>query len=136
MISSIASLVYEFSYELPNDLRLRVLGNKEILGKSQIWVELCPNALTPLQKLNLSKRVKKHAKVDIKLSYPVQFHYTSLPCSKHPTRDCRPQPPCRAICPQEVTSTAHENFWNIVVIYDNKDFLNSFWANLVERHQN
>ena len=28
------------------------------------------------------------------------------------------------------------NFWNMVVIYDNKDFLNSFWANLVERHQN
>ena len=24
----------------------------------------------------------------------------------------------------------------MVVIYDNKDFLNSFWANLVERHQN
>ena len=34
-ISSKANLVYE----LPNNLRLRILGNKEILGKSQIWVE-------------------------------------------------------------------------------------------------
>ena len=35
MIPSIANLVYE----LPNDFRLRILGNEEILGKSQIWVE-------------------------------------------------------------------------------------------------
>ena len=39
MISSIANLVYELPHELPNDLRLRILRNKEILGKSQIWVE-------------------------------------------------------------------------------------------------
>ena len=36
---SIANLVQEFPHELPNDLRLRILGNKEILGKSQVWVE-------------------------------------------------------------------------------------------------
>ena len=39
MISGTANLLYELPYELPNDLRLRILGNKEILGKSQIWVE-------------------------------------------------------------------------------------------------
>ena len=39
VISSIANLVYELPHELPNDLRLRVLGNKEILGESQISVE-------------------------------------------------------------------------------------------------
>ena len=39
MISSIENLVYELPHELPNDLRLRILGNKEILGKSQILVE-------------------------------------------------------------------------------------------------
>ena len=39
MISSIANLVYELPHELPNNLRLRTLGNKEILGKFQIWVE-------------------------------------------------------------------------------------------------
>ena len=32
--SSIANLVYELHHKLPNDLRLRVLENKEILGKS------------------------------------------------------------------------------------------------------
>ena len=26
-------------HELPNDLRIRILGNKEILGKPEIWVE-------------------------------------------------------------------------------------------------
>ena len=39
MISSIANLVYELPHKLPNDLRLRILGNQEILGKSHIWVE-------------------------------------------------------------------------------------------------
>ena len=38
-MSSIANLVYELPHELPNDLRLWILGNKEILGISQIWVE-------------------------------------------------------------------------------------------------
>ena len=39
VISSIANLVYELPHELSNDLTLRILGNEEILGKSQIWVE-------------------------------------------------------------------------------------------------
>ena len=40
MISSIGNLVYELPDELLNDLRLRILGNKEILEKFQIWVEI------------------------------------------------------------------------------------------------
>ena len=39
VISSISNLVYELPHELPNDLRLRILGNKKILGKSQVCVE-------------------------------------------------------------------------------------------------
>ena len=39
VVSSVANLVYELPHKLPNDLRLRILGNKEILRKSQIWVE-------------------------------------------------------------------------------------------------
>ena len=35
MLSSIENLVYELRRELPNNLRLRTLGNNEILGKSQ-----------------------------------------------------------------------------------------------------
>ena len=37
MVSSIANLVYELPHEFPTDLRLRILGNKEILRKSKIW---------------------------------------------------------------------------------------------------
>ena len=35
VISSIANLVNELPHELQDDLRLRILGKKEILGKSQ-----------------------------------------------------------------------------------------------------
>ena len=34
VISRKANLVYELPHALPNDLRLRVLGKKKILGKS------------------------------------------------------------------------------------------------------
>ena len=40
MIISNKHDVYEFSHELPNDLRLRILGNYKISGKSQSVVEL------------------------------------------------------------------------------------------------
>ena len=39
MVSSIANWVYELPHELANNLRLRILGNNKILGKSQNWVE-------------------------------------------------------------------------------------------------
>ena len=39
VVSSIANLVYKLPHELPNELRVRILGNKEMLGKSQVWVE-------------------------------------------------------------------------------------------------
>ena len=61
-------------HELLNDLRLRILGKRKILGKSQIWVETFVQP--PLQKLNFGKRrkkkkkKKKDAKVDIKLFLP------------------------------------------------------------------
>ena len=43
------------------------MGNKEILGKFQIWVETYPSTQSPFQKLNLAIAVKKHAQIDIKL---------------------------------------------------------------------
>ena len=55
MISSIANLVHE----LPNDLRPRILGNKEINGKSQIWVKTQPSAQSPFQKLNFGNSSQK-----------------------------------------------------------------------------
>ena len=32
--------IYELPHELPNDLRLRILENQEITGKSQNFIEL------------------------------------------------------------------------------------------------
>ena len=65
MISSIANLVYELPREMPNDLRLRILRNKEISGKSQIWMERClirPSVQSPLQKLNFGSSSQKTRK--------------------------------------------------------------------------
>ena len=62
MISSIANLVCKLSHELPNDLRLRILENKEILGKSQIWFETHPCPLSPFQKLNFGGSSQKTRK--------------------------------------------------------------------------
>ena len=39
LISSITILVYELRHKLPNDLRLRILGNQKMFKKSQIWVK-------------------------------------------------------------------------------------------------
>ena len=58
-MSSVANLVYELPHELPNDLRLRILGNKEILGKSQILVEIQPSAQSPFHKLNFGNSSQK-----------------------------------------------------------------------------
>ena len=61
MIFSIANLVYELPKELPNDLSLN-LGHKEILGKSQIWVETEPSAHSSFQKLNFGSSSQKTLK--------------------------------------------------------------------------
>ena len=62
MISSTENLVHELPHELPNDFRLRILGNKEILGKSQISVEAEPSAQYPFQKLNFGSSSQKTRK--------------------------------------------------------------------------
>ena len=59
MISSTANLVYELPHKLSNDLRLRILGNKKILRKSQIWVEMQPCAQSSFQKLNFGNSSEK-----------------------------------------------------------------------------
>ena len=67
MIFSIANSVYELPHWLPNDLRLRILENKKILEKCEIWVETQPSAQSSLQKYNVAIVVQKQAKIDIKL---------------------------------------------------------------------
>ena len=59
MISSIANLVYDLPHELPKDLRLRILGNKDIIGKSKIWVGIEPSAQSSFQKLNFGNSSQK-----------------------------------------------------------------------------
>ena len=54
------NLVYELPHELPNELRHRILGNKEILGKCQIWVQT--SAQSPFQKLNFGNSIQKTLK--------------------------------------------------------------------------
>ena len=63
LISSITNLVHELPYELPNDLRLRILGNQEILEKSQMWVETQPSAQSSFQKLNVDNSCQKGRKI-------------------------------------------------------------------------
>ena len=77
MISSIANLVYELPHELPNDLKLRMLGNKEILGKSQIWVEIKSSAQSPFQKLNFGSSSKKTGKSRYQ-TFLVLFSFTGF----------------------------------------------------------
>ena len=64
MASSIANLVYKLPHELLNDLRLRILGNKEISVKSQSCVDTQPSVQSPFQKLNV---VNGSPKINIKV---------------------------------------------------------------------
>ena len=51
--------VYELLHELPNNFRLRILGNQEIFEKSQISVETQPSVQSPFQKLNFGNSSQK-----------------------------------------------------------------------------
>ena len=60
--------IYELSHKLPNNLRLRILGNKEISGRSQNFIELQSGAqvtvpITP--KMKMSKLPKNCSKIEI-----------------------------------------------------------------------
>ena len=92
VVSSTANSVYQVSYELPNDLRLRISGNKEMLGKSQIRVQC--SAQATLQKLNFGNSNQKTRKGR---HYPclVQPYWISSPYSKYPAQDCRPIRICK-----------------------------------------
>ena len=53
VISCTKNVVYELPDELTNDLRLRILGNKEIFAKYEIWVKTWNSSQSPFQKVNL-----------------------------------------------------------------------------------
>ena len=72
MIASIANLVYELPHKLPNDLRLRILRNKETLRKSQIWMET-----SSFQKSNFGNGNQKTRKSRYK-TFLVLFSFTGF----------------------------------------------------------
>ena len=59
----IASLVHKLPRELPNDLRLRILGNFKIVEKSQIWVETQLSCQSSFHKLNVGNGCQKQRKI-------------------------------------------------------------------------
>ena len=63
LISSITNFVHELLHELPNDLRLRILGNWEILEKYQMWVETQTSTQSSFQKLNVDNSCHKTRKI-------------------------------------------------------------------------
>ena len=58
MIISNKNGIYELPQQLPNKLRLRILGNNEILGKSQNCMKAEPSTQLFSQNQNLSILVK------------------------------------------------------------------------------
>ena len=49
-----SNLVHELPHELPNNLRLRILGNQKISEKYQIWVDTQPSVQSPCKNLNFA----------------------------------------------------------------------------------
>ena len=62
LLTSKAKLVYKLPHELPNELRLTMLRNKEILVRSQLWVERLSSAQSPLHKFNFASSSQKTCK--------------------------------------------------------------------------
>ena len=85
VVATTTSLVYGFSHELPNNLRLRILGNKEILGKSLIWFEKGQVSLPEIKLWN-SNQKSRHNQIS-KFSSPVKFYWISLFCFNYFVQD-------------------------------------------------
>ena len=90
-------------YELPNGIRLRILGNKEISRKSQNFLD---SNLVFLSNRKLSILRKKFEKQKLNFSPSALFHMKTRVCLKHFLHDCiwrqlfasnSPQPPLNVI---------------------------------------
>ena len=89
MKSSTKNVVHELPVKFPNNLRLRILGNQEIVEKFQKWVEAELSTQPPFQEKFLLLVVKNYIKTGIKVSYPVQFCLISWNCVINFIRDCK-----------------------------------------------
>ena len=73
-------MIRELPHELQSKLRLRILGNKEILGNLKFGWRHSPVPCLPSRYYTLAIAVKNNAKVDIKLSdsCPVLMDFSIL----------------------------------------------------------
>ena len=51
--------IYELPHEFPNDVRPMIVGNYEMSGKSQSFIELLPSAQSSSQNKNFANTSKK-----------------------------------------------------------------------------
>ena len=77
--------LYYMLHQLPNELRLRILRNKEMLGKSQNCMGAQPSVVYSLTCRNkyLARALKRHAETDI------NFFPFCLTLLEYFTQDCR-----------------------------------------------
>ena len=67
MIISNKHGIYELPHQSLNDLTLRVVGNQEILRRSQILIEFWPSTQSSSQNESLSILAKNYSKIEIEL---------------------------------------------------------------------
>ena len=91
LISSITNLVYELSYKLPNNLKLRIFANQETLQNiSNLSGNQCPvQCLTCLPEMKVWQQQSKNTQKYISKFCLVKFYRMSLFCFKYFDRDCR-----------------------------------------------
>ena len=75
MIISNKHGIYMLPYDLKKDVRMRILGNQEISGKSQNFKELLPNVWSPSRNGNLVSTIKNLLK-NRNLTFPVVLYFT------------------------------------------------------------
>ena len=91
MIISNKNGIYELLQEFPKDVRLKILGNYEILRRSQIFVELSPSSQSSCQTENLvntCKIVQIVQKSKFKFSRIALFHTDTKVCPIYFGKDC------------------------------------------------
>ena len=79
--------IYELSHELPNDFRLRILGNWKISIKSQNFTGLQPST-QPFMQNELSMLPKTTEKQTFNFSRSVLFYMKTRVCLKYFVHHC------------------------------------------------
>ena len=87
MISSKTDMVHELPHQFPNNLKLRIQGNQEILEKSQIRMTAFSQSVF-LPEIKLRQQNLKKTQKQISFSCPIRFCWISLFYSKYFAQDC------------------------------------------------